>query len=54
MIKEQFHTLKLELIKLFEWFNTKKLSLNKDKSRNTLPCKVGEKYNIPLKLFHCS
>ena len=22
MIKEQFHTVKLELIKLFEWFNT--------------------------------
>ena len=49
-IKELFHTVNLELNEVFKWFNAKKLSLNKDKTKYTLFHKAREKDNIPLKL----
>ena len=49
-IKELFHIANLELNKVFKWFNAKKLSLNKDKTKYTFFHKAREKDNIPLKL----
>ena len=40
----------MELNKVFKWFNAKRLSLNKDKTKYTLFHKAREKDNIPLKL----
>ena len=48
--KELFHTANLELNKVFRWFNTNKLSLNKDKSKYIFFHKASEKDDIPLKL----
>ena len=48
-IKELFHTVNLELNKVFRWFNAKKLFLNKDKTKYTLFHKAREKDNIPFK-----
>ena len=49
-IKELFHTLNLELNKVFKWFNANRLSLNKDKTKYTLYHKASEKDDIPLKV----
>ena len=49
-IKELFHIANLELNKVFKWFNTNKLFLNKDKTKYTFFHKAREKDNIPLKL----
>ena len=40
----------MELNKVFKWFNAKKLSLNKNKTKYTFFHKAREKDNIPLKL----
>ena len=45
-IKQLFHTAKLELNKVFRWFNTNALFLNKDKTKYTLFIKAREK-DIP-------
>ena len=49
-IKELFLNVNSELSKIIQWFNTNKLSLNKDKTKYTLFHKVRQKDNIPLKL----
>ena len=49
-IEELFHTANVELNKVFRWFNANKLSLNKDKTKNTFFNKARDKGNIPLKL----
>ena len=40
----------MELNQVFKWFNTNKLSLNKDKTKYAFFHKAREKDNIPLKL----
>ena len=42
-IKELFHTFNSELKKVSEWFNAKKLSLNKDKTKYILFHNIREK-----------
>ena len=49
-IKELYHTANLKLSKIFRWFNANKLSLNKDKTKNTFFHKAREKKNISLKV----
>ena len=49
-IKQLFHIANLELSKVFRWFNANKLSLNKDKTKNTFFNKARDTGNIPLKL----
>lgn len=46
-----FHSVNLELNKVFEWFKLNKLSLNNDKTKYALFHEVRKKYNISLKLF---
>ena len=50
-IKELFNIVNLELGKVLTWFNAKKLSPNKDKTKYTLLHKIRRKENIPLKLL---
>ena len=49
-IKELFHIANLELNKVFKWFNANKLSLNKDKTKDTFFHKARQNDNISLKL----
>ena len=49
-IKDLFQAVNLELGKVFLWFNTNNLSLNKDKTKYNFSHKAREKDNIPLKL----
>ena len=46
-IKELFYTVNSELKKVFAWFNSNKLSLNKDKTKYALFHKARRKENIP-------
>ena len=51
-IKELFHTVSLELNKVFRWFNANKLFPNKDKTKYTLFHKAREKeFKISFKTF---
>ena len=45
-----FNTVNNELSKISHWFNCKKLSINADKTKFTLLCKVKQRDNIPLVL----